>query len=175
MPSIGNKIASGAKSIYRALVLLATWGAIGLAYYLFFPTVSEYLSRPGVLALAIGAIAVAIITLWREAARKPPRPNKKFLNKLLHSEPIIPNHDPPKAGGNFSSMADTAEGKRFFADFAPFAEIMNEWLADEYVGSRWRLPTGLLQWPQQSLASSPGAFRGRGWRPVPSALPDRHV
>ena len=38
-------------------------------------------------------------------------------------------------------------------------------------------PTGLLQWPQQSLASSPAAFRSRGWRPcaISSSRPSRSM
>jgi hypothetical protein len=139
MPFIGDKIARRAERIYREVKPFALYGIILLAGYLLLPVVSPYFSRPEVLAIIVGVLAIAIINVSREAARKPSRPNKKFLNKLLRSEPIIPKHDPPKAGGNFSSMADTDEGKRFFADFAPFAEIMNEWLADEYVGSRWRL------------------------------------
>jgi hypothetical protein len=139
MSTVSSKIAAGAERIYRVLKLIVVWGILALAGYLLFPILSEYLSRPGVLAIIIGVIAVAIITLWREAARKPPRPNKKFLKQLLHSEPIIPKHNPPKvAGGEWSSVADN-EDRRFFADFADFADVVNWWLAEEYVGSRWRL------------------------------------
>jgi hypothetical protein len=61
------------------------------------------------------------------------------LNELLHSEPITPKHERLKtAGGDFGSLARDVD-KRFFADFAPFADVVNWWLADEFVGSRWRI------------------------------------
>jgi hypothetical protein len=54
-------------------------------------------------------------------------------------EPITPKHDPPKvAGGAFSSLASD-DDRRFFVDFADFADVVNWWLADEHVGSCWRL------------------------------------
>jgi hypothetical protein len=38
--------------------------------------------------------------LWQlgDIRRDPMRLNKNFLNRLLHSEPIAPKHDPTKAG-----------------------------------------------------------------------------
>jgi hypothetical protein len=78
-------------------------------------------------------------SLWRTAARRPPRAKKKFLKKLMHSEPITPKHDPPKvAGGQFASLAGD-DDHRFFSDFAEFADVVNWWLSDEDFGSRWRL------------------------------------
>jgi hypothetical protein len=136
MPTVANKITGPAKTIYRLLVTVVAWGAIALLAYLLFPLVSAYVSRSQVIAIIVGVNALATVTLWREAARysvRPPRPNKDFLNKLLHSERITPKHDPPKPGGNFSIMAGD-DDKLFFAEFAPFAEVVNEWLADEYVG-----------------------------------------
>jgi hypothetical protein len=115
------------------------WGGIALGGYVLFQFFSDYVSRSEVIAVIVAVNAIVTITLWREAARKPPRPNKKFLNELLDSEPITPKHERLKtAGGDFGSMARDVD-KRFFADFAPFADIVNEWLADEYVGSHWRL------------------------------------
>jgi hypothetical protein len=84
-------------------------------------------------------MAVAIFNLSRQAARKPPRPNKKFLKKLFRSGPITPQHNPPKAAGGEYTFAVTDEDRRFFADFAEFADVVNWWFAEEYVGSRWRL------------------------------------
>ncbi len=139
MPTVGSKIAAGVETIYRALKTLAVGGVLALAGYLLVPLASEYISHPGVLVSVVVVIAVVIITLWRQAARKPPRPNKKFLNGLLHSEPITPNHDPPKsAGGAYSSLAGD-DDKRFFADFAAFADVVNWWFADKHVDSCWRL------------------------------------
>ena len=78
-------------------------------------------------------------SLWRTAARRPPRPKKKFLKKLMHSEPIKPKHNPPKvAGGDFAVVASEAD-RQFFSDFAEFADVINWCLSDEDFGSRWRL------------------------------------
>jgi hypothetical protein len=136
---VPGKIARGAETVYRAVISIAVWGIIVAGGYLLFPIVSPYLLRPDVLAIILVVMASAIITLWRETARRPPRPNKKFLNELLHSEPITPQHNPWKiAGGRLSSFA-TDDYRRFFADFAAFADVVNWWLADEYIGNRWRL------------------------------------
>jgi hypothetical protein len=84
---------------------------------------------------------VATIALWVQAARQPAQPKlkKKFLKQLLDSDPITPKHQPPKAiGGKFDSLV-SKEDRVFFADFTDFAAVVNWWLADEYVGSRWRL------------------------------------
>jgi hypothetical protein len=54
-------------------------------------------------------------SLWRTAARRPPRPKKKFLKKLMHGDPITPKHDPPKvAGGEWTSLADDVDRLFFF-------------------------------------------------------------
>jgi hypothetical protein len=92
-----------------------------------------------VLAIIVFLTVMATITLWRQAARKPPKPKKKFITALLHSEPIAPKHQPPKAiGEGFSSLV-TEEDRLFFGDFADFAAVVNWWLADEHVGGPWRL------------------------------------
>ena len=78
-------------------------------------------------------------SLWRAAARKPPRPTKKFLQQLMRSEPITPKHNPPRvAGGDFAILASDAD-RRFFSDFAEFADVVNWDLSDENFGSGWRL------------------------------------
>jgi hypothetical protein len=141
MPTISDKIATTAGAIYRIAGAIVLWGGIALLGFLLFPLVSDYVSRPGVIAIVVALNVLATILLWQESkqtARKPPRPNKKFLNELFHSEPITPKHDPPKEGGNFSSLASD-DDKRFFADFAPFANVVNSWLAGKYVESCWRL------------------------------------
>jgi len=139
MSSISDKIARRAERIYREVKPFALYGIAVLAGYWLLPIVSPYLSRPGVLAVIVVLLAVAIINLSREAARKPPRPNKRFLKKLFHSEPITPKHDPPRAAGGEYTFAVTDEDRRFFADFAEFADVVNWWFAEEYVGGRWRL------------------------------------
>jgi hypothetical protein len=75
---------------------------------------------------------IAIIALWR---RKPDRLNKKAAKLLWRSDPITPKHEPP----DFPTSFDNDYDRRFFADFKDFADVVNWWLADEYVGSRWRL------------------------------------
>lgn len=85
--------------------------------------------------------AVATIILWqafatlrRTAARKPPRPNKAFLN-TLNGKPIAPKRVNADSLPNYASDAD----KQFFRDFADFGDVVNWWLADKYVDSPWRL------------------------------------
>jgi hypothetical protein len=84
---------------------------------------------------------VVTIALWLESTRRPPQPKlkKKFVEQLLHSEPITPKHQPPKTiGGEFESLV-SQEDRLFFGDFADFANVVNWWLANEHVRSRWRL------------------------------------
>jgi hypothetical protein len=132
-------MARRAERLYREVKPFALYGIAVLAGYWLLPIVSPYLSRPEVLAVILVLLAVAIINLSRQAARKPPRPRKWFLKKLLHSEPITPQHNPPKAAGGGMKYGVTDEYRRFFADFAEFADVVNWWFAEEYVGSRWRL------------------------------------
>ena len=139
MSAISDKIAARAEAIYRGLKPFALYGIIVLVGYWLWPIVLPYLSRPEVLAFIVGVMAIAIINLSREAARKPPRPNKRFLKKLFHSEPITPQHNPPTAAGGKLTFRATDEYRRFFAEFAEFADVMNWWFAEDYVGSHWRL------------------------------------
>jgi hypothetical protein len=93
--------------------------------------------------IAIVAInAVVTLSLWRMMATKASRPaglSKKAAKALWHSDPIVPRHDPPKAvGGDFLSRLRDAD-RTFFGDFKEFADVVNWWFADEYVGSRFRL------------------------------------
>jgi hypothetical protein len=91
--------------------------------------------------IVLANLAVTL-SLWRRTAskaNKPPGLNKKAAKELWHSEPITPKHEPPTvAGGEFASLAHDHD-RRFFADFRDFCDVVNWWLADEYVGSRWRL------------------------------------
>lgn len=93
--------------------------------------------------IAIVAInAVVTLSLWRMMATKASRPaglNKKAAKALWHSDPIVPRHDPPKVvGGDFPSLVCDAD-RTFFDDFKEFADVVNWFLADKYVGSRFRL------------------------------------
>jgi hypothetical protein len=95
-----------------------------------------------VLMIIVVINAVVTLSLWRKVAGKSnrgPKLNKKAASALWHSDPIVPKHDPPKAaGGQFSSLADD-DDRRFFADFRDFANVVNRWLAKEYIASRFRL------------------------------------
>ena len=137
-----SKIAARAETIYRAAKPFVALGIVALAGYLFLPIVAEYLSRPEapqILGIGLIVIALALIGLSQKAARKPPRPTKKFLKQLLHSEPITPKHNPPKvAGGKYPRLVDD-DDCRFFVDFAEFGDVVNWWFTEDYVGSRWRL------------------------------------
>lgn len=137
--TLGAKIERAADTLYRILWTAITWVVVAVGGYLLFAVGSQYFSSSEVISVVVFINAMATITLWREALRKPPRPNKEFLKKLTRSEPITPKHNPPKVvGGDLSVVADE-DDRRFFADFAPFAHVVNWWLADEHFGSRWRL------------------------------------
>jgi hypothetical protein len=81
-------------------------------------------------------------SLWRQMgtkANKPAGPHQKAATALWHSDPIVPLHEPPNVpGGKLSSWA-TDTDKAFFLDFKDFAVVVNWWLADKYVASRFRL------------------------------------
>jgi hypothetical protein len=81
--------------------------------------------------------ALVMFVLWSE--RRPEKIKKKFRKQLYDTKPITPKHRPPKViGGQFESLVREND-RAFFADFADFANVVNWWLADEHVRSRWRL------------------------------------
>jgi hypothetical protein len=94
--------------------------------------------------LTILAVTNAVVTflLWGKIANMSsgrPKLNKKAAKALWRSEPIVPKHDPPKAaGGEWQSLARDVD-RLFFADFKDFADVVNSFLAGEYVASRFRL------------------------------------
>jgi hypothetical protein len=95
----------------------------------------------GTLTVIVLVNVVVTIGLWWEVTRRPAQPKikKKFVKRLLQSAPITPQHQPPKKiGGNFESEV-SKEDRVFFAEFADFAAVVNRWLANEHVGSHWRL------------------------------------
>jgi hypothetical protein len=77
---------------------------------------------------------VVTIALWLEFTRRPSQPKlkRKFIKQLsdLRSTPITPKHQPPKTFGG------GPRDQLFFDDFADFANVVNQRLAD---WSRWRL------------------------------------
>jgi hypothetical protein len=90
------------------------------------------------LSVIVWLNVMATVALWqyaRTAARKPEKLKKKFFSKLLRSDPIIPQHQPPKTIP--STLRD--DERRFFNDFADFGAVLNWGLSDQYVGGPFRL------------------------------------
>jgi hypothetical protein len=84
-------------------------------------------------------VVVNVVVTYSLAAQRQPKLKKKFRKQLYGTNPITPKHQPPKAiGGKFESLV-RKQDRVFFADFADFASVVNWWLADEHVGSRWQL------------------------------------
>lgn len=69
--------------------------------------------------------ALATISLWQVAARRPEKVKRKFFSALLNSEPITPRHQPPRAIGEGLGSYVSDEDRRFFRDFDDFAEVVN--------------------------------------------------
>lgn len=82
---------------------------------------------------------MAVVSLWRAAARRPARPKKRFIAALLHSDPIVPKHRRPKDSGEGFSSLVSDQDRQFFNDFDDFADVVNWWFGDEHVGTGWRL------------------------------------
>jgi hypothetical protein len=80
---------------------------------------------------------LATITLWQTAARRPEKLKKKFINALLHSQPIEPKHRQPKTIGEGWGVHD--QDRKFFAEFENFAEVVNWWLLGPTEKLSWRL------------------------------------
>jgi len=101
-----------------------------------------------VLAIIVFLNVMATIALWRQAARKPEKLNKKFRNALLHSAPITPNHQPPNKIGESAPSLVRLQDLLFFDDFRDFGDVVNCWLGDEHVGGpcvskNCRIPTSV--------------------------------
>jgi hypothetical protein len=120
------------------LLLVAVIGVVARPFW------DEYSFQ--ILTIVVFANAMATITLWQTAARRPEKLKKKFLNRLWRSKPITPKHEPPplevNTPGVFGRKKET-ELIQFFSDFKDFANVVNEWLVDPYLigptGSPWRL------------------------------------
>jgi hypothetical protein len=99
------------------------------------------------LPIIVALNVVMTVSLWRTAPRKPPQPKKAFL-KALRSKPIEPTRVKQSPLPTYAGEA----AKRFCRDFADFGAVVNWWLADEHVGSSWRLQ----QLPDTDLELSGG-------------------
>jgi hypothetical protein len=108
--------------------------------------------------------AAVTVSLWRQVATKADKPaklSKKAAKALWHSEPIVPRHDPPKVVGDGYAFVNDVE-RAFFTDFKEFADVVNWWLADKHVASRFRLQdmpdgtVGIDYVPDGSMDPIPG-------------------
>jgi len=131
------------------------------------------------------------IMLWRRAARRPKKLRRKFRNRLLHSEPITPKHEPPPplkdtyGVGKVTRLTPeevqiaTAVGitqeeyqaqkkklakaqLQFFNDFEDFANVVNSWLADSSDPRHW---SPAFAWRLQELPKSEITRIGWQWSP----------
>jgi hypothetical protein len=117
------------------------------------------------LTIVVIVNALATFVLW--SALQPAKIKKKFRKQLYDTKPITPKHQLPKAiGGKLESLVSEKD-RVFFADFADFANVVNWWLADEAVGSRWRLqelPETVLRFPMKFSGYEPqGPTFGRSY------------
>lgn len=90
------------------------------------------------LTIIVTLNALATIALWRTAAQRPQRLKKQFFDRLLRSDPITPKHEPPPPLKKDEWWVNEGVMK-FFDDFEDFGYVVNWWLADEHVGSHWRV------------------------------------
>ena len=70
------------------------------------------------------------------------RPKKKvYWDLVMNGEPISPKHQRPKAIGDklANSHLVSDDDRKFFEDFFEFGDVINLFLADRHVGSRWRI------------------------------------
>jgi hypothetical protein len=83
---------------------------------------------------------MATIALWRQAARRPEKLKKKFLNSLWRSKPITPKHQPP-APLKPNTRGVDERVLQFFSDFEDFANVVNWWWLDPDLQNDgpWRL------------------------------------
>jgi hypothetical protein len=100
--------------------------------------------------LSLIVMANAFVTFWlilagRQTdvikANKPARLNKKAAKLLWQSDPIVPQHNPPKIDvSKFSGVCARSE-REFFRDFEQFADVINSALTKSHdnAPSRFRL------------------------------------
>jgi len=92
----------------------------------------------GVVGVIVAFNVLATIALWRIAVLRPAGLKTKFVNQLLHSEPITPVHERPPPLDRGAWRVDD-HVYQFFNDFADFADVVNQWLTEVAGGGPWRL------------------------------------
>jgi hypothetical protein len=83
-------------------------------------------------------VLISLSVLVTRTNPKSGRPKKKVYQQLVSGKPISPKHQRPPIIGDEYGLADDAD-RLFFSDFFEFGDVMNWWLADQHVGSRWRI------------------------------------
>jgi hypothetical protein len=114
------------------LLLLAVVGVVVRPFW------DEYSFQ--ILTIVVFLNALATITLWQTAARRPEKLKKKFRKRIWESKPITPKHEPPPPLKKGYAVGEAE--LQFFSDFEDFANVVNSWLADPDVhphNSPWRL------------------------------------
>jgi hypothetical protein len=91
--------------------------------------------------------AIATVTLWQEAVRRPEKVRKKFLKSLLDDGPITPKHQPPPPLEKISTSGWGIYGHeetlpQFFDDYKDFAATVNRNLGSEYPPATSSTPPG---------------------------------
>jgi len=122
-----------------------TW--IWTLLWLLLATVVGVVARPfwdeysfQILTIVVFLNAIATISLWQTAARRPEKLKKKFLKRVWNSKPITPKHQPPLPLKKGYAVGNAE--LQFFSDFEDFGDVVNSWLADPDVhphNSPWRL------------------------------------
>jgi hypothetical protein len=80
-----------------------------------------------ILTVVVFLNAIATITLWQRAARRPEKLKKKFLNRLWRSKPITPKHEPPSLKEEWVGVFGkkrTEQLIQFFSDFEDFGDVV---------------------------------------------------
>jgi hypothetical protein len=115
------------------LLLAAIIGVVGSALW------TDYSFQ--ILTIIVFFNAMATITLWRTAARRPEKLKKKFLNRLWRSKPITPKHEPPPP---LEAGMCVRNPEQFSSDFEDFANVINWHLVDWAPWRLQELPTSEL-------------------------------
>jgi hypothetical protein len=101
--------------------------------------------------------AIATVTLWQEAVRRPEKVRKRFLKSLLNDGPITPKHQPPPPLEKISTSGWGIYGHeetlpQFFDDYKDFAATVNRNLGSEYPpGDEFNTPWRLQELPDALL------------------------
>jgi hypothetical protein len=98
-----------------------------------------------VVVVVMNAVATFWLVVWLRQINRPARLNKKAAKMLWRSGPIVPQHKPPNVVvGKFTGIYARSH-REFFLDFKEFADVVNRWLAKEFIASGFKKGTQLMQ------------------------------